>query len=1049
MRELITCAVAFVALCGAAWRFALRGDALEAWSRRAIVAWCAALLALSVVVRLALATAVVGVPTDIACFKAWAMAAAEGGLSRFYAGSMFVDYPPGYIYVLKAVGHARLLLGLPHDSRGFLLLVKLPAILLDLGAALLVLWLARGKTSLARACTLAVLVAWNPAAIHNSAVYGQVDVFLAVPLVLALALVERGAWLRAAAVYAIAVLLKPQALLLAPLAALALLRRRDWKTAALAVLVALATLAALTLPFSRDPTFLVKLYAKTLGSYPYATLNAANLYALVGGNWAPLADRLLFASYGSIGAVCLVAVVALSAWLYLRSREPSGIFVVALLVMSAVFFVSTKMHERYLYPAVLIAAAAYATTRDPRLLALFGGFSVSVFLNEALLHDFVARTGSFFVAANDPVLRLLSLVNAVLVACSAKVAIDLCVKGTAAAVPPGASPPPARPAPLAAPTPLAGEVAPPLSRIDYLLIAGLTLAYAAGAFTHLGSLRAPQTCWSPSRAGETAYLDLGEAKGVGRIAYFMGLGEGAYSLELSADGRSWTGRSKLEQPSRFEKLEWRTLSPDATARYMRVTVDTPGAALCEIGAFDGSGRRTLRLTAAPPPSGGERGAGASLLVDEPGTVTDQPSFLSGMYFDEIFHARTAYEHLHRLEPTETTHPPLGKDIMALGIAAFGMTPFGWRFMGTLFGVAMLPVLYLFAHRLFRRTELAFLASFLFALDFMHFVQTRIATIDTYAVFFVILMYFFMHGYLTRDFWRARTRELLVPLLLSGVAFGLGAASKWSVLYGGAGLAIVLFASLLARGREYLAARRVLSAGVGAADRERALAVQRAFPRRALAVLGWCVICFVVVPGLLYLLAYVPFLLVPGPGHGVRDVLASQAGMYRYHSNVTQSHPFSSAWWQWPLMQRPAWYYMGGGLPAGEVSSIVAMGNPAVWWPGIAAVGAGVWLALRRRDASIAFVLVGLFSQLAPWALAPRKLVFIYHFFPCVPFLILAVVYGAKVLVERHRAFVVVVGAYCAVVLGLFALFYPILSAMPVKREFVLHWLRWFDSWIFC
>jgi dolichyl-phosphate-mannose-protein mannosyltransferase len=126
-----------------------------------------------------------------------------------------------------------------------------------------------------------------------------------------------------------------------------------------------------------------------------------------------------------------------------------------------------------------------------------------------------------------------------------------------------------------------------------------------------------------------------------------------------------------------------------------------------------------------------------------------------------------------------------------------------------------------------------------------------------------------------------------------------------------------------------------------------------------------------------------------------------------------------------------------------------MGNPAVWWPGIAAVVAGVWLAVRRRDATIAFILVGVFAQLAPWAVAPRKLVFIYHYFPCVPFVILAVVYAAKALVERHRGFGRLVAAYCVVVVALFALFYPILSATPVKREFVLHWLRWFDSWILC
>ena len=40
---------------------------------------------------------------------------------------------------------------------------------------------------------------------------------------------------------------------------------------------------------------------------------------------------------------------------------------------------------------------------------------------------------------------------------------------------------------------------------------------------------------------------------------------------------------------------------------------------------------------------------------------------------------------------ETTHPPLGKDLIMVGIALFGMTAFGWRFAGTLFGVLLVPL----------------------------------------------------------------------------------------------------------------------------------------------------------------------------------------------------------------------------------------------------------------------------------------------------------------------------------------------------------------------
>ena len=1029
-------AALFLLACLLAWRFVFRGEALERWSRPAVLGTWGALLLLGLALRVALALAVHGVPTDIACFKSWAMTAAEGGLSRFYSGTQFVDYPPGYVYVLGAVGLVRLALGLDHGAPGFLLLVKLPSILLDLVAAGLVFRLARPQTSLARAATLSALVALNPAAIHNSAVYGQVDVFLAVPLVLALALVARGALVRAALVYTVAVLVKPQALLVAPIAVLALLRKRDVGTAARAVAASAAAAVVLLFPFSRslDPSWVIGLYARTLGSYPYATLNAANLHALVGGNWAPLSDRLFIVSHGTFGAAALAAVVLGAAWLYHRSRDPASVLPVALVVLSAAFLVAARMHERYLYPAVLVAAAAYAVWRDPRFLLLFAGFSVSVLLNEALLHDLVARTGSFFVPANDVLLRLLAALNAVLVAYAIHVAIDLRASRPGDRREPAAPEP--RPSTPPEPSGAPPEPAPPLARRDWMLLAGLTLAYGAVAFTHLGSLRAPATCWSPSTAGETTYLDLGSVRRLGRIVYFVGVGQGGFTLGLSADGRTWTWKSALEQGP-YDKVEWRVLSaPGAAARWLRLTAERPGATLCEVAAFERGAQVPSPISPAPPPdaadaAGGAPGAGIA-LTDEQGLAPRNPSFLDGMYFDEVYHARTAYEMLHGLEPSETTHPPLGKGIIALGIALFGMTPFGWRFSGTLLGVAMVPLLYLFALRLFRRPGLAFLAAFLLAFDFMHFVQTRAGTIDVYGVFFVILAYHFMHEFLRRDFWGSKMGELLRPLFLSGLAFGLGVASKWSVLYGGAGLALILFTALVLRGREW---RR--------GDRD-------AFPRRALAVLGGGAVFFVLVPAAVYVLAYVPFMRIPAPGHGLREVLASQGHMYRYHAELAQTHPFASPWWQWPLMLRPVWYYQGlHGLRAGWVSSIVAMGNPAVWWPGILAVAAGLWLAVRRRDAAIAFVLVGLFSQLVPWAIAPRKLVFIYHFFPSVPFLILAIVYLAKELVDRRPWLVNLVRAYGALVLGLFALFYPILSGLPVHRSFVLGWLRWLDSWIFC
>ena len=136
------------------------------------------------------------------------------------------------------------------------------------------------------------------------------------------------------------------------------------------------------------------------------------------------------------------------------------------------------------------------------------------------------------------------------------------------------------------------------------------------------------------------------------------------------------------------------------------------------------------------------------LCDEQDLVPDSANFLNSSYFDEIYHVRTAWEHLNDIWPYEISHPPLGKEIISLGILLFGMTPFGWRFCGTLSGVLMLPLMYLFVKRMLGSCRVAVLSTVLLAAGFMHYVQTRIATVDSFAVLFILLMFYFMYGWLS-------------------------------------------------------------------------------------------------------------------------------------------------------------------------------------------------------------------------------------------------------------------------------------------------------------
>ena len=189
------------------------------------------------------------------------------------------------------------------------------------------------------------------------------------------------------------------------------------------------------------------------------------------------------------------------------------------------------------------------------------------------------------------------------------------------------------------------------------------------------------------------------------------------------------------------------------------------------------------------------------------------------------------------------------------------------------------------------------------------------------------------------------------------------------------------------------------------------------------------------------------MLVPGPGHGWKDVLSYQKFMFNYHSKLNATHPFSSTWWQWPLIRKPMWYYGGSDLAQGRMTSIVAMGNPAVWWVGTIAAIATFRVAWKRRDNSMTVVLVGILAAYLPWVLISR-LTFIYHFFACVPFLVLCIVYWIRRIEEKtpsHRRWTYL---YAATVLLLFGLFYPILSGTEIYVSYADGVLKWFHGWVF-
>ena len=399
--------------------------------------------------------------------------------------------------------------------------------------------------------------------------------------------------------------------------------------------------------------------------------------------------------------------------------------------------------------------------------------------------------------------------------------------------------------------------------------------------------------------------------------------------------------------------------------------------------------------------------GGGAMTDEQAAVPDAISQLNSMYFDEIYHGRTGYELLHAMPVYETTHPPLGKDFIMIGIAIFGMTGFGWRFSGTLFGVLLVPLAWCFARRLTRKTWVGAAAGALLALDFMRFAQSRIATIDIYGTFFILLGAYCMLWYCQSVLAKGVGGSLL-PMALGGVAFGLGCASKWTGIYAGAGLAVLYLGVLYARWRQRPPQfwREFRLAGVGG------------------------ILFYVLLPFVIYLAAYLPYLWYD-PGFDLNDWWNCQTYMYWYHSTLEATHPFESRWYTWLLDLRPVWYYQNTHLAEGLKGSIAGLGGPVLWLAGLAAVQLLYWRqASGRGGRACAGVLILYATQLVPWMLVARC-TFLYHYFPSSMFCLAALALVLARMPERIGKPLAV--GLCAASAALFIWFYPVLSALPVPE----------------
>ena len=217
---------------------------------------------------------------------------------------------------------------------------------------------------------------------------------------------------------------------------------------------------------------------------------------------------------------------------------------------------------------------------------------------------------------------------------------------------------------------------------------------------------------------------------------------------------------------------------------------------------------------------------------------------------------------------------------------------------------------------------------------------------------------------------------------------------------------------------------------------------------------WCLLGFVLVPAVIYYVSYYPYGAARGIASGgpgmlfhwdyLELVLKNQSYMFSYHRGVHSTHPYSSVWWQWVLDIRPILYYLRYPRNGFHVS-FAAWVNPLLCWGGLMAMLCMAWHALRWRDGTAAFILVGYLAQLLPWTLVTR-VVFEYHYFPSTVFLLLALCHVFRSMELRHPRWKLYLGGFTLASLGLFLLFYPALRGLPVTQGFGKNFLKWLPTW---
>lgn len=415
------------------------------------------------------------------------------------------------------------------------------------------------------------------------------------------------------------------------------------------------------------------------------------------------------------------------------------------------------------------------------------------------------------------------------------------------------------------------------------------------------------------------------------------------------------------------------------------------------------------------------------------------------------------------------HPPLGKQLIAVGQLLFGYDPWGWRFASAVAGTLCVLLLVRTVRRMTRSTLLGALAGVLLIADGMSHVGSRVGMLDIFLALFVLAAF----SCLVVD--RDQVRERLAAAVRAGRVDGPGPrlGPRWWRF--AAGVCLGLACGTKWSGAYFVLAFAVMSL-VWDAGARRAAGVRRpasGVRRLDLVPTAWAL---GVVPVLAYLGTWWAWFgsetaidrhlagdggawsMVPA---ALRSLLAYSANVLEFHSGLAtpeEPHPWESKPWSWPMGLRPMLYYYesgAGAMGCGRddcVSAVMLVGTPALWWVSLPVLGWALWRAVTAVDWRYASVLVAYGAGWLPWFTNLDRQMYFFYMTPLAPFLVIGIVLvlgevlgRASAGAERRGAGLVVVAVYVGLVVANFVWLWPILGGDSITPQ---RWQSelWLPSW---